>query len=72
MHIVVDPDRCIGKECERCVDLCPKKVYVINPETGKADPVRWEWCTHCFICASNCPTDAIEVKTPEKESRENP
>ena len=63
MDILID-DACTA--CERCVELCPKRVYVINPNTNKADPVRKDWCTHCFVCASNCPVDAIKIILTKK------
>lgn len=65
MKIVIDLEKCNG--CGICEDRCPKKVYIIDDKTKKAIPVRKDFCTHCFVCASNCPQDAIRIILNEED-----
>ena len=45
----IDAERCIG--CKVCFEFCPKKVYVVDEETGKpvvAHPYE------CVVLCSGC------------------
>ena len=53
---VVDRDRCIA--CDRCVDVCPTRVFDRGPD-GIPVIARHDSCQTCFQCEAYCPTDAL-------------
>jgi NAD-dependent dihydropyrimidine dehydrogenase PreA subunit/thioredoxin reductase len=55
---VVDQDRCIA--CDRCVDVCPTRVFDRGPD-GIPVIARHDSCQTCFQCEAYCPTDALFV-----------
>jgi NAD-dependent dihydropyrimidine dehydrogenase PreA subunit len=55
---VVDQDRCIA--CDRCVDVCPTRVFDRGPD-GIPMIARHDSCQTCFQCEAYCPTDALFV-----------
>jgi NAD-dependent dihydropyrimidine dehydrogenase PreA subunit len=55
---VVDADRCIA--CDRCVDVCPTRVFDRGPD-GIPVIARHDSCQTCFQCEAYCPTDALFV-----------
>lgn len=61
-RVVVDGRLCKG--CGICVEICPRKVLVlngINPETGYRNPVQKDDCIGCRLCMWFCPDQAIAV-----------
>ena len=48
-----------------CYFYCPDASILV--ENGKAVGIDLEHCKGCGICAKECPTDAIAMKTDEKE-----
>jgi NAD-dependent dihydropyrimidine dehydrogenase PreA subunit len=55
---IVDKDRCIA--CDRCVDVCPTRVFDHGPD-GIPVIARHDSCQTCFQCEAYCPTDALFV-----------
>ncbi|MFX0091450.1 MAG: DNA-directed RNA polymerase subunit D [Candidatus Hodarchaeota archaeon] len=66
-QVKVDNETCTL--CGTCVDVCPKKIFEITPESTFV--IRNELdCTLCTICAtgeSACPVDAITISYTEDE-----
>ena len=78
MHIVdgvakVDRSKCVG--CGACVDICPKSIPKLIPESQKIMPACSNkdkgakvmkmcdvGCIGCMKCQRECPADAIVVK----------
>lgn len=56
--LLIDRTRCKG--CGICVQLCPKKVLVLDAE-DKAMLMDFEHCIVCGMCELWCPDLAIEV-----------
>ncbi len=57
--------RCLNRRqhkttCTKCVDLCPGKVFSLDPK----EPLHWDQCTNCGLCVSICPSRCF---TPDKE-----
>ncbi|HKP40230.1 ferredoxin family protein [Mycobacterium sp.] len=55
---LVDRDRCI--RCDRCVDVCPTRVFDLGAD-GIPVIARHDSCQTCFQCEAYCPTDALFV-----------
>jgi NAD-dependent dihydropyrimidine dehydrogenase PreA subunit len=55
---IVDGDRCI--ECDRCIDVCPTRVFDRGPD-GVPVIARQDSCQTCFQCEAYCPVDALFV-----------
>lgn len=62
MRPVVDNDKCIY--CLRCWIFCPEGV--IYKEGNKIE-IDFNYCKGCGICATECPTKAIEMVTEVTE-----
>jgi len=60
--ILLHQQRC--KRCGVCVELCPRKVFIIDKE-GYPKPANIEQCTYCQLCELWCPDYAIEVRGVE-------
>jgi len=58
MDIEINKKWCKG--CGICIDLCPKKVFVMN-EYSKASAASPESCINCKICEHHCPDFAIKI-----------
>jgi 2-oxoglutarate ferredoxin oxidoreductase subunit delta len=62
--VVIDREICKG--CAYCVDVCPKKVIIIEDVFNQKGffPASARFnakCTGCCLCAHMCPEVAIEV-----------
>ncbi len=66
MKGMIEIDRELCKGCSYCVEVCPKKIIIIDsvfnssgyfPATVKS----MEECTGCTLCATVCPEVAIKV-----------
>jgi len=60
--IKIDYKRCIG--CNKCYDLCPQDVYVMDGQTGLPKPQYTDECWFCGICWMECPRRAIDIRLP--------
>ncbi len=64
-NLKVDSQQCAKlrhrkSTCKRCIDQCPEQAITIQT-TIQVNPDR---CTGCGICASVCPTGALEASNP--------
>jgi 2-oxoglutarate ferredoxin oxidoreductase subunit delta len=65
-RIIVDARYCKG--CGLCVDACPRRIIVLDPETitdkgyHPAMLTDESQCTGCANCALMCPDVAITVE----------
>ena len=64
-RIIVDDVHCKG--CGLCVDACPKKILLIDPQQINHkghSPVKMTEearCTGCGFCSTMCPDSVIEI-----------
>lgn len=49
-------DRCLGG-CHECVAACPENAIADRVDNR----IDWSRCTHCGICAPECPADALTM-----------
>lgn len=65
-RVTVDREMC--KECEYCLNFCPKKTILAKSHTVNkkgyfaVEAVHNENCIACGICATVCPEGAITVE----------
>lgn len=55
--VKVISDLCIG--CRKCIDVCPKAVYVMRRKKSSVHNVGE--CILCSSCTAQCPTGAIKI-----------
>jgi len=66
-NVAVDWEACTGDGI--CIDVCPVSVFEWGSAPGhptsekKSDPVREKDCIQCLACETQCPTQAIKIKT---------
>ncbi len=65
--VKLDEKQCIGIECHKCIEVCPKNVFVESKNKIVVDRNRVIECTLCRFCELQCPVNAIEVKWRENE-----
>lgn len=51
-----DENKCIN--CQRCVEVCPHRVFQMDQVVKMEAKDR---CIECGACKMNCPTEAIDV-----------
>jgi Pyruvate/2-oxoacid:ferredoxin oxidoreductase delta subunit len=57
LEITVHDQSCRG--CEICVDICPTKVFEMDPEERVCTVKQVEDCIACLSCTFLCPSQAI-------------
>ena len=57
-RVVLDEDLCIA--CDRCVEVCPRGVFVVEDVAVLAHAER---CEQCGACIVQCPVDALAFET---------
>lgn len=53
-------NKCIG--CERCKQICPAQIIVMEGKNKTAKLTDKKKCLHCFCCHEICPQSAIKLK----------
>jgi len=61
-RIAIDHAACTG--CGICVDICPRGVYELDKEMGKAVVLDRGKCENCTACFKQCPEQAISIGAP--------
>jgi NAD-dependent dihydropyrimidine dehydrogenase PreA subunit len=57
--VLINEEQCIG--CGNCVDMCPKKILYLEPETGKCKVSNEKLCDRLAGCQRACPVAAIKI-----------
>ena len=57
--VLINEDLCIG--CAKCVNLCPKKILYIDPDTKKCKVSDENKCDKRAGCQHVCPVKAIKI-----------
>ncbi len=65
--INIDYSRCTGLECGKCVDTCPRNVFMFKDNKLIVRDDKVLECTLCRLCEEICPNKAIDVKWRENE-----
>jgi NAD-dependent dihydropyrimidine dehydrogenase PreA subunit len=62
--VIIDADTCIA--CNECVEVCPRDIFMPNPEDGKPPRVVFqEECWYDGSCVFICPVEgAIKLHFP--------
>lgn len=60
VEIELHEQSCRG--CEMCVDICPTKVFEIDPAQHLTRVAHAEDCIGCLSCAFICPSGALSHK----------
>lgn len=58
--VMIDEEACSG--CGACVELCPKKILYLDPDTGKCRVTDPTLCDRLGGCERVCPTQAIRIR----------
>ncbi len=65
MHVMgevkIDPAKCRGPECSKCLDVCPVRCIVME-EKAEIDSGRCISCTHCASVCNRIGVKAVAVK----------
>lgn len=59
-HAVINKGKCI--KCHQCVLFCPEGCINIL-DNGRDVEVDPDYCKGCAVCAVECPTKAVTMKT---------
>ena len=60
--VILDEGLCIG--CGRCVEVCPRAVFVVAEIASQLQSDR---CEQCGACIVQCPTDALAFESRKGE-----
>ena len=66
--IAIDHGRCVGAECQACIEACPQHLYHLNSSSAAnpevkihTDEARLAECRGCRACEEACPHQAIRL-----------
>jgi DNA-directed RNA polymerase subunit D len=59
--IDIDPSRCKGPECSKCIEVCPKEIFEFKDGKLAIKEDRVLNCTLCRMCEEVCPAGAIKI-----------
>ncbi|TKJ45618.1 ferredoxin [Candidatus Aerophobetes bacterium Ae_b3a] len=63
IKVELDDRKCKGlKECGKCVDTCPVRIFLIEKEKININSENEDECTLCNLCLEICPSEAIAVR----------
>lgn len=68
--IKIDTELCKG--CGLCVDTCPKKILIIDPNIinlsgyNVVSIINLDKCTQCSLCAIRCPDLVFTIEKGDK------
>ena len=51
--ITVDESKCLGSECQKCLQYCPKRCISLN-QNGSSIQINTDECIYCEHCLSIC------------------
>jgi len=57
--VMIDEDLCTG--CGNCVNMCPRGILYLYPETGKCKVSDEAQCDRLAGCERVCPAEAIHI-----------
>lgn len=63
--VEVDSERC--NDCSKCLDVCPRDVFVKINDRVTVDPSRILECNLCKLCERICGREAVRVSHRENE-----
>jgi 2-oxoglutarate ferredoxin oxidoreductase subunit delta len=64
-QVIINESWCKG--CEICVDICPRKVLIMEDFVARVADI--DQCTGCMMCELLCPDFAIVVHPAEKKKK---
>jgi ferredoxin len=71
MKIKIDNTKCKNPDnCMKCVQICPTKIFVLNPTAEKSSYVKTceikvlfkDMCDACMKCVEVCPEKCISIE----------
>lgn len=66
--VSIDPEKCFGPECGKCIEVCPVRCISMEDDTAVIDSTQCIWCVHCRSVCSN----VVEAKAINVTWRPNP
>jgi NAD-dependent dihydropyrimidine dehydrogenase PreA subunit len=60
----IQHDRVVCTNCLRCLDVCPKGVFVFRDSERQVLPFNLKECLVCQACVKQCPSRALSVNVP--------
>ncbi|MEM1627869.1 MAG: DNA-directed RNA polymerase subunit D [Desulfurococcaceae archaeon] len=65
--ITIHSERCLGNACLKCVNACPRNVFIVVNNNVIVDETSKLKCNFCKLCEEICPNNAIRVSYKENE-----
>jgi len=64
--LIIDYDRCKGKECGICVDACPVNIFLEHIDLIDVAPAQEDECSFCEACLERCQGTCITIEKKYK------